>query len=91
MLQRLLCLGVVLGSTLAVAGRCPAQLAARGPQPNIILIVADDLGFSDLGCYGGEILTPTLDKMAAKGLRFTQFYNAGRSCPTRAALLTGLY
>lgn len=60
-------------------------------QPNIVLIMADDMGFSDLGCYGSEIQTPTLDKLAAGGLRLTQFYNTGRCCPTRAALLTGLY
>ena len=60
-------------------------------KPNIILIVADDLGFSDLGCYGGEINTPVLDSLANRGLRFSQFYNAARSCPSRASLLTGLY
>jgi arylsulfatase A-like enzyme len=60
-------------------------------RPNIIVILADDLGFSDLGCYGSEIKTPALDRMADEGLRFTQFYNAARCCPTRAALLTGLY
>ena len=60
-------------------------------RPNILLILADDLGWSDLGCYGGEIQTPTLDALAADGLRFTQFYNCARCCPTRAALLTGLY
>jgi len=60
-------------------------------RPNIIIILADDLGFSDIGCYGGEIATPNLDRLAAEGLRFTQFYNSGRCCPTRAALLTGLY
>ena len=70
-------------------GNCSAQLAARGPQPNIVLILADDMGFSDLGCYGGEILTPNLDELAKDGLRFTQFYNCGRCCPTRASLLTG--
>ena len=64
----------------------------RGPtRPNIILIMADDMGFSDLGCYGGEICTPNLDRLAANGLRFTQFYNAARCCPTRASLLTGLH
>ncbi len=73
------------------AGNGSAQLAARGPQPNILLILADDLGFSDLGCYGSEILTPSLDRMARGGLRFTQFYNCGRCCPSRASLLTGLY
>ena len=61
------------------------------PRPNIIVILADDVGFSDLGCYGGEIHTPNLDRLAARGLRFTQFYNTARCCPTRASLLTGLY
>lgn len=65
--------------------------AADAPRPNILLILADDLGFSDLGCYGSEIATPNLDRLADKGLRFTQFYNCARCCPTRAALLTGLY
>lgn len=60
-------------------------------RPNIIIILVDDMGFSDLGCYGGEIPTPNLDALAAGGLRFTQFYNTGRCCPTRASLLTGLY
>ena len=60
-------------------------------RPNIIIILADDMGFSDIGCYGGEIRTPVLDRLAANGLRLTQFYNTGRCCPTRAALLTGLY
>ena len=62
-----------------------------GHRPNIILIMADDMGFSDLGCYGSEIHTPNLDRLAAQGLRFTQFYNAARCCPTRASLLSGLY
>ena len=60
-------------------------------RPNIVLILADDMGFSDIGCYGSEIETPTLDKLAANGLRYTQFYNTSRCCPTRASLLTGLY
>ena len=64
---------------------------AAAPRPNIVLILADDLGFSDLGCYGSEIPTPNLDKLAAGGLRFSQFYNTPRCCPSRAALLTGLY
>ncbi|MFY0653951.1 MAG: arylsulfatase [Cyclobacteriaceae bacterium] len=59
--------------------------------PNILVIMADDLGFSDLGCYGGEIETPNLDKLATGGLRFTQFNNTGRCWPSRAALLTGFY
>ncbi len=60
-------------------------------KPNIIVILADDVGYSDIGCYGSEIQTPNLDKLAANGLRFTQFYNTARCCPTRAALMTGLY
>lgn len=60
-------------------------------KPNIILILADDLGFSDIGCYGSEIPTPNIDSLATHGIRFTHFYNGGRSCPTRASLLTGLY
>ena len=65
--------------------------AADAPRPNVIVILCDDMGFSDLGCYGGEIRTPNLDGLAASGLRFTQFYNTARCCPTRASLLTGLY
>ena len=60
-------------------------------RPNIIIIMADDMGWSDIGCYGSEISTPNLDRLAKKGLRFTQFYNTGRCCPTRASLLTGTY
>jgi arylsulfatase len=72
-------------------GRNPAAVAEAPARPNILLILADDLGFSDLGCYGSEVATPNLDRLAADGLRFTRFYNAARCCPTRAALLTGLY
>lgn len=64
---------------------------AASTRPNIIVILVDDMGFSDLGCYGSEIPTPNLDKLAATGLRFTQFYNTGRCCPSRASILTGLY
>ncbi|PAW68344.1 MAG: hypothetical protein B9S34_02810 [Opitutia bacterium Tous-C1TDCM] len=64
---------------------------AAAPKPNLVVILADDMGWSDLGCYGGEIETPHLDALARGGLRFTQFYNAARCCPTRAALLTGVY
>ena len=60
-------------------------------QPNIIVIMVDDMGYSDIGCYGGEIETPNINKMASDGLRFTNFYNCARCCPTRASLLTGLY
>lgn len=62
-----------------------------GERPNFLLIVADDLGFSDIGCYGGEIRTPYLDRLGYNGLRFTQFYNSARCWPTRGALLTGYY
>ena len=68
-----------------------AESAEAPPRPNIVLILADDMGFSDLGCYGSEIATPNIDRLAAQGVRFTQFYNTGRCCPTRASLLTGLY
>ncbi|MDO1449455.1 arylsulfatase [Rhodocytophaga aerolata] len=68
-----------------------AAASAEDDRPNIVLILADDLGYSDLGCYGGEIKTPNLDFLAANGLRFTRFYNTSRCCPTRASLLTGLY
>ena len=60
-------------------------------KPNILVILVDDMGFSDIGCYGSEIPTPNLDALAQNGVRFTQFYNTGRCCPTRASLLTGLY
>jgi arylsulfatase len=60
-------------------------------RPNIIIILADDMGYSDTGCYGGEIETPNIDRLAHDGLRYRQFYNCARSCPTRASLLTGLY
>src|SRR5438105_6617384 len=67
------------------------SLAGAAPRPNIVIILADDMGFSDAGCYGSEIETPNLDRLAAHGIRFTQFYNTARCCPTRASLLTGLY
>ena len=77
-------LGVVL---LSLAG--PSHAADN--RPNVLLIMADDLGYSDLGCYGGEIATPNLDRLASQGMRFTQFYNCAVCVTTRAALLTGLY
>ena len=71
---------------------CTSATAMLTPRrPNILLILADDLGFSDIGCYGSEIETPNLDRLARRGVRFTQFYNTARCCPTRASLLTGLY
>src|ERR1043165_4633467 len=65
--------------------------AEAATRPNIVVIMSDDMGYSDIGGYGGEIQTPTLDRLAAGGLRLTQFYNTARCCPTRASLLTGLY
>jgi len=89
-------------SFLRLAGGGAAALAASsyvraasprkaGKRPNIVLILNDDMGFSDIGCYGSEIATPHLDRLAAGGVRFTQFYNCARCCPTRASILTGLY
>ena len=74
-------------SALLLAAEAPAQAL----RLNILLILADDMGYSDLGCYGSEIETPNIDRLAEQGLRFTQFYNAGRCCPSRASLMTGLY
>jgi arylsulfatase len=73
--------GIVLGLATVV----------RASAPNVVLILADDLGFSDLGCYGGDIDTPNLDRLATSGIRFTQFYNTARCWPTRGSILTGFY
>jgi arylsulfatase A-like enzyme len=78
-------------SRLVLALIFVASSAVAADKPNVVIILSDDMGFSDLGCYGGEIRTPNLDKLASEGLRFTQFYNTARCCPTRAALLTGMY
>ncbi|HEY0668669.1 MAG TPA: arylsulfatase [Sphingobacteriaceae bacterium] len=67
------------------------NLSIAQKKPNIIVILADDMGFSDLGSYGGEVQTPNLNKLAEEGIRYKQFYNAARCCPTRASLMTGLY
>ncbi len=75
---------------LTVPHPMPAN-AQPARKPNIVLIMADDMGYSDIGCYGGEVLTPNLNKLASNGIRFTQFYNTARCCPTRASLMTGLY
>ena len=85
-----------LGLFLRPASLGPQSAAAvepalAGRRPNVVIILADDLGFSDLGCYGGEIATPNLDGLAAGGLRFTQFYNTARCWPTRSSLMTGYY
>lgn len=81
-MKRLLSTGCL--SLLLLAASSPAA-----DRPNIIIVLVDDMGFSDLGCYGGEIETPNINRLAEDGLRFTQFHNAGRCCPTRASLLTG--
>ena len=86
-MQRRQFLQTVTGA--AAASALPA--ATSGARPNIIVILVDDMGFSDLGCYGGEIRTPNVDELARGGVRFTQFYNTARCCPTRASLMTGLY
>ena len=79
-------LSIVAALLASLAGLVHADSA----KPNILLILADDLGYSDLGCYGGEIATPNLDSLARTGLRFTQMANSARCCPSRASLLTGL-
>jgi arylsulfatase A-like enzyme len=81
----------VVGLALALAGSLPLLQAAAPPHPNIVLILADDLGYSDIGCFGSEIATPNIDRLARDGVALTQFYNQARCCPTRAALMTGRY
>ncbi len=84
----------MIATIVLLLGVGPALVAApnvAAPKPNIVFIMADDLGYSDLGCYGGEIATPNLDSLAKNGIRFTQFYNTARCWPSRAALLTGYY
>ena len=83
--------GAVSAFAVDGPGAAPPAATPAAKRPNVLLIVADDMGYSDLGCMGGEVRTPNLDALAANGLRFTQFYNGARCCPTRASLLTGLY
>ena len=80
----------ILIDAAALSGFAGSGPATEVP-PNVVVILADDLGYSDLGCYGGEIQTPNLDGLAAQGLRYSQFYNTARCWPTRAAILTGYY
>ena len=80
-----------VAALICLVSHAGAADAAAGKQPNFLLIVADDMGFSDAGCYGGEIQTPNLDRLASGGLRFTQFYNTARCWPSRASILTGYY
>ncbi len=77
-------------AALTLAG-CQTTQNQIPEKPNIIIILADDMGYSDIGCYGGEIPTPNINRLGENGIRFTQFYNGARCCPTRASLLTGLY
>jgi arylsulfatase len=81
---------IFAGMGSAILSRC-SKSTLENSRPNIILIMSDDMGFSDIGCYGSEISTPNLDNLAANGLRYLQFYNTARCCPTRASLITGLY
>ena len=81
--------GLLVACVTCMLGR--VGLAEQSPRPNIVLIMCDDMGYSDLGCYGGEIRTPNLDRLAAQGLRFTQFYNCAKCTTTRASLVTGLH
>lgn len=85
------CSILVLGCAGLALASCVSPAVPIATRPNIVLIMADDMGYTDIGCYGGEIATPNLDRLAKNGVRFTQFYNTSRCCPTRAALLTGLY
>lgn len=80
---------LLLSATAVLPTVAMAQKASE--RPNIMIIMVDDMGYSDMGCFGGEIHTPNLDGLASDGMRFTQFFNSGRSCPSRAALMTGLY
>lgn len=82
---------LLLCSSLFAGNRADAKTRTSEKKPNVIFILADDSGYSDLGCYGSTISTPNLDSLAANGLKFTQFYNTGRCWPTRAALMTGFY
>lgn len=87
------CVSCVIGVMFTLAGGvvCAAAPLPAMSKPNVLVILVDDMGYSDLGCYGGEIKTPNLDALAHDGLRFTQFYNTARCWPTRSALLTGYY
>lgn len=82
---------VLMFAQFCIAQTSESKLAKSAERPNIILIMADDMGYSDIACYGGDVQTPNLDALAKSGLRFTQFYNGARCCPTRASLMTGCY
>jgi len=87
-MKKILILIAIVTIVACKKGNCRSPVSQR---PNIIIILADDMGYSDIGCFGGEIPTPNIDKLAENGLRLTKFYNAARCCPSRASLLTGLY
>jgi len=86
-------LNTIVAFVLVLLGlsACQVKTEKQKQQPNIVIIMADDLGYSDLACYGGELNTPHIDQLASEGLRFSQFYNGARCCPSRASLLTGQY
>ena len=75
----------------ASVGACPVLAQQDMSKPNIVLILLDDVGYSDFGCYGSEINTPNIDRLAENGIRLRHFYNQARSAPTRASMITGLY
>ena len=92
MLLRVFSVNVWLATSILVLGATVSRAANNDDKcPNIVVIMVDDMGFSDIGPYGSEIPTPNLDQLASAGVKFSQFYNTGRCCPTRASLLTGLY
>src|SRR5512138_2670466 len=84
-------LAACLSACVAASGLPALGAPGTTQRPNVVIILADDMGYSDPGCYGGEIRTPNLDRLAADGLRFTQFYNTARCWPSRACSLTGYY
>ncbi len=83
--------GLVVGISILAGWSCSNGDRYQKEKPNVIIIMTDDMGYSDVGCYGSEIKTPNLDGLAEKGIRFSQFYNTSRCCPTRTSLMTGLY
>lgn len=91
MIRRRAAFFVCVLALAVLSSTAPAADARKRSRPNIVVLLADDMGYSDIGCFGSEIETPHLDWLAENGLRFTHFYNTGRCCPSRASLLTGLY
>src|SRR5205823_4713315 len=89
--QRVLVTKIFLVASTLFLGLASTDAHGAEKRTNVLIFLADDLGYSDLGCYGGDIQTPNLDGLAKNGLRFTQFYNTARCWPTRGALLTGYY